>query len=72
MITATSDLHLQEDPSDVLERSCNFAPDAGWHNKDDRRDRARLCLIAAGPLFWVTWCPDGKMKLYLGASWVVK
>ncbi len=35
----TSDAHLQEDPTCVLERSCNFAPDGGWHSKEDRMGR---------------------------------
>lgn len=39
VIAATSDHHLQEDPAAVLERSCDFAPDVGWCNKDDRMER---------------------------------
>ena len=33
---ACSDLHLQEAAEEVLERSCNYAPDGEWDNKQDR------------------------------------
>ena len=35
----TSDLHLQEPPEDVLERSMNFAPDGEWDSKENRMQR---------------------------------
>ena len=39
VLQATSDLHLQEAPGDVLERSQNFAPDGEWDTKEARMQR---------------------------------
>ena len=39
VLKMTTDLHLQEKPEDVLERSCNFAPDGDWDTKESRMQR---------------------------------
>ena len=39
VIKATTDLHLQEAPETVLERSCNFVPDGEWDNRESRMQR---------------------------------
>jgi len=39
VVKSTTDLHLQEPPEAVLERSCNFAPDGEWDNKESRMQR---------------------------------
>ena len=39
VLQATSDLHLQESPEEVLARSRNFAPGGQWFTKESRLDR---------------------------------
>ena len=39
VIDKTSDLHLQEDAEDVLERAQNFAPQAPWDTVEARNQR---------------------------------
>ncbi len=38
-IKMTSDTHLQENPSEVLQRMCNIAPSADWFSKESRMER---------------------------------
>ncbi len=42
VLKATSDLHLQELPEDVLERSMNLAPDGEWYTRKRKVDGDRL------------------------------
>ena len=39
VLKACADLHLQEAPEDVLERSKNFAPDSDWDTLESRMQR---------------------------------
>ena len=39
VLKMTSDVHLQEDPQEVLERSMNFVADRQWITRERRRKR---------------------------------